>query len=703
MPLAQRDYLWTIQINEYMFHKEFRNVKEMVDVYIKGEQLIKPDNKQLELLLTLFSWFLTTSNRTLRDDTTLAITEILKLDLGLCIQLLKKFEFINDPYVIQRIYAAVFAACCKCQDKSICVYREIAEYVYLTVFDKDEVYPDVILRDYARLIIEYFLHEFPDYSGQIIIERVRPPYKSKPLPVIKSSPYYPYPENNKMTDKNWGTRKIINSMKLEEFRHYGDFGRYVFESKLKNFDVDVIQMFNLALSIIFDELGYKDILFSQNDKKTVDGYYSRRQPQIERIGKKYEWIAYFNILARVSDQCKMQDRFNSEKILKTYQGPWDPFIRDFDPTLNLYSILPHSSAPVLQTQEKIIKEEIQYEVNIKPEDFSSWLKNKCLLIEKLPEILLQRNNNGIEWIYLDASFETLHDEFEACQLSMWSMVKAYLVSENQQEELKTLASKHIYLWDYYIDERENTFYHSYNREYPWAPCFNDISQHIISERDFILDEHEQQDTVELPEHLEKPFLMLLEKMLNNDEYETDLNQDEEDEDIFSNDDENEEYELTENDYAKIEQYINYLVKPQNCRYSQPITKNIGQIMHACVKFINENIDNRPEWHAPCPDIIETLELKQTKHDFTYYDKNDDIAAYDTGFINKTCPGLIIRKDLIDSYLQKKNLKLIWIMLSEQQLHNSDGIGLEDLKQWTGLCTYDGLKVLSSFYEIKNNQ
>ena len=155
----------------------------------------------------------------------------------------------------------------------------------------------------------------------------------------------------------------------------------------------------------------------------------------------------------------MQERFNSEKILKTYQGTWDPFIRDFDPTLNLSSILQHSSAPVLQTQEKIIKEEIQYEVNIKPEDYSSWLKNKCLLIEKLSEILLQCDNNGIEWLYLDASFETSHDEFEECKLSMWSMVKAYLVSEKQQEELKTLASKHICLWDYYINKRENTLYH----------------------------------------------------------------------------------------------------------------------------------------------------------------------------------------------------------------------------------------------------
>lgn len=701
--IADRDYMWTCIINS-PDTDEISRAFELVEEYSKGNNLIQADKEQLSLLLTLLGWLLSSSNRTLRDKTTKAMIEILKMNFDLCPALLKEFEVVNDPYVYQRIYAAVFGACCKRNETQLGLYQKIAEYVYSTIFDKDEVYPDILLRDYARLIIERFLWEEKNYTGIIQKSKIIPPYKSKLLPTIKSSPYYPYPENNKMTDKNWGTRKIINSMKLEEFRHYGDFGRYVFESKLKNFDVDVIQMFNLALSIIFDELGYKDTLFSQNDKKTIDGYCSRRQSQIERIGKKYEWIAYFNIIARVSDQCKMQNRFNSEKILKTYQGPWDPFIRDFDPTLNLYSILPHSSAPVLQTQEKIIKEEIQYEVNIKPEDYSSWLKNKCLLIEKLSEILLQCDNNGIEWLYLDASFETSHDEFEECRLSMWSMVKAYLVSEKQQEELKTLASKHICLWDYYINERENTFYHSYNREYPWAPCFNDISQHIISERDFILDEHEPQDTVIVPNNLEKTFLDLHEEALNTDGKKIEINQNKEDEDICSNDhndDENQEYELTENSFEKkIMQNIKYLAKPQNYRCSQPITKSIGRIMHACVKFINEDMDSRPEWHAPCPDIIETLELKQTKHDFTYYDKNDDIAAYDTSFINKTCPGLIIRKDLIDSYLQKKNLKLIWIMLSEQQLHNSDGIGLEDLKQWTGLCTYDGLKVLSSSYELE---
>ena len=697
MSISQRDYIWTIRINEYNFNKEFNNVKEMADVYIKGNELIKPDIKQLELLLTLFVWFLTTSNHTLRDNMTLAIVEILKSNLKLCLALFKKFESVNDPYVIQRLYAAVFAACCKSQE--IYGYKEIAEYVYSTVFRQDEVYPDILLRDYARLIIEYFIHETPDYDGEIIIERIRPPYKSKPLPVMKCSPYYPYPKKDKVTDENWGSRKIISSMTLEEFGWYGDFGRYIFESSLKNFDVDVIQMFNLALSIIFEELGYKDCLFSFNDKKTVNGYYSRQRPKTERIGKKYEWIAYFNILARVSDQCRMRDRFSFEGALRTYQGPWEPNIRNFDPTLNLYSVLPYSLYPFLQAQEKIINEETQYETKAKPEDFSSWLENECPLIEKLPEILLQSDSNGNEWIYLDASFETKHDEFEECQLSMWTMVSTYFVSEKQQKELETLAAKHICLWNYYINDQNNVFYHSYNREYPWAPYFNDISQYIISAPEFVLQESEQPDTITPPDYLKKAIVDMLKESLCKGGHEMDVNQKEENGDMVSSDKKGKEYELAENELDIIHNYIDYFSKQKTAAQTQPITRNIGNIMHACVKFINEDIDSHPQWRAPCPDIIETLGIKQTMHDFAYYDKEGNIAAYNTSFICETCSGLIIRKDLIDSYLCKKDLKLIWLMLSEQQLLKSNDIGLEGLRQWTGLCTYDGKKISSIFYPI----
>ena len=43
----------------------------------------------------------------------------------------------------------------------------------------------------------------------------------------------------------------------------------------------------------------------------------------------------FNLLARISDQCKMIDRWNyPEKEDVQFEGAWEPYVRDFDPTLN---------------------------------------------------------------------------------------------------------------------------------------------------------------------------------------------------------------------------------------------------------------------------------------------------------------------------------------------------------------------------------
>ena len=39
------------------------------------------------------------------------------------------------------------------------------------LFDKDMVYPDILLRDYARMIIERFLYENPEYTG--IIKKIK--------------------------------------------------------------------------------------------------------------------------------------------------------------------------------------------------------------------------------------------------------------------------------------------------------------------------------------------------------------------------------------------------------------------------------------------------------------------------------------------------------------------------------------------------
>lgn len=47
------------------------------------------------------------------------------------------------------------------------------------------MYPDILLRDYARLIVERWRCEYPTDSDFIEIEKIVPPYNSVPIPVVE--------------------------------------------------------------------------------------------------------------------------------------------------------------------------------------------------------------------------------------------------------------------------------------------------------------------------------------------------------------------------------------------------------------------------------------------------------------------------------------------------------------------------------------
>ena len=103
-------------------------------------------------------------------------------------------------------------------------------------------------------------------------------------------------------------------------------------------------MFNYAIYYIFNGLGFSEELFGWYDREHYDTN-RVNTTKTERIGKKYQWIALYNILARISDNNKMIYSWNKESgETLQFEGPWESFVRDFDPTLNqnrisLYRIL----------------------------------------------------------------------------------------------------------------------------------------------------------------------------------------------------------------------------------------------------------------------------------------------------------------------------------------------------------------------------
>lgn len=285
--IAYRDFLWTTYINGLSCDEE--RIFQLIEHFDAGKTLNGLSLENTELLLILFTWLLTSSNRILRDKASKASIELLKRQFSLCKSLLQRFENVNDPYVLQRLYGIVFGACTKRIGSNYATYRMLAEYVYNRIFNQENVYPDILLRDYARLILELWMYEAPEDSDFIDVAKIRPPYCSAEIPIVEKQEYYQEPPGHS------GFNAIYFSMNInhpDTPGMYGDFGRYTFQSALSSFEkVDIVNLYHYAMQFIRDKLGYTDELFGPYDSMHR-GYSRHDSKKIERIGKKYQWITF---------------------------------------------------------------------------------------------------------------------------------------------------------------------------------------------------------------------------------------------------------------------------------------------------------------------------------------------------------------------------------------------------------------------------
>lgn len=617
--LNKRDYLWTVYINK-MTRDEDNRIVQLIQMYDKGGNLETTNEKQIELLLTLFGWILSSSNRWLRDYTSKAMIEILKEHFHLCQILLEKFKNVNDPYIIQRLYGVVFGACCKRTDGR--GFQALAERVYREVFDQEKVYPDILLRDYARLIIELFLYENPKYIGEIVREKIVPPYSSDPIPEIEDQHYL---EN----DYNGAMFWLMHSMRFEGMGMYGDFGRYVFQSALRNFDVDDKKMFNYAVYYIQTELGFSEEYFGEHDQRC--GSYDRHQTKkVERIGKKYQWITMYNMLARISDHCKMIDRWNyPEEEDVQFEGAWELYARDFDPTLN-QSFMVCNDAPKFDVLDELStkgKEENKI-VDISTEDAQkTWLETKGIFFDKLKDTLILTDYNGTKWICLTKYCDTGRKDLDTEKLLVWSWLYAYFISPEQADELSQCITKGRTVITHGTASHNETST-VFNREYPWSPSCRELNAYSW-----------------------------VDAQIKAGEYET----------------------------------VTETVQAKGKIRKQEIEKEIGKILHATTDLLWEEEYDATKENAisislPCAKLIEIMHLRQQKADGFYYDTNGTLAAFDTDLTQKI-NSVVVRKDILDTFLEKIGMKLVWLVDAEKEIHAGD-YSISKWSDWEAVFIYE---------------
>jgi hypothetical protein len=153
MPLAARDATWTLYINGR--REEAREVTRLINWAWHGRKDGIAD-EAVYLAGIALTWCLSASNRIVRDRATKALIMLLRGRIAVLRRLLIQFESVNDPYVAERLAAVAYGVAMGEQDPL--ALRALAQTVYDQYFAGEGPPAHILLRDYARGVLEVAAH-----------------------------------------------------------------------------------------------------------------------------------------------------------------------------------------------------------------------------------------------------------------------------------------------------------------------------------------------------------------------------------------------------------------------------------------------------------------------------------------------------------------------------------------------------------------
>ena len=515
--------------------------------------------------------------RQLRDQTTKALVNLLEEQPDALIAVMKAFENIDDPYIAERLYAVAYGCALRTSNEES--LSKIAQYIYDNTFEDGNPPVHVLLRDYARNIVEYALCK--GLLTEVDVNMIRPPYHSKmpdTLPTADEVDQYDY--HHQESD----SKQVARQKSLHGQIHHStidwDFGRYVVDGAVRDFATtsfiteQEFQLFKRTLKkdvkttlrLIVSTMGFVSQLKKKKNKRkiiidkpveewiteweadlvifldklknslavnewnlfeqkflphlkrkfegtdyphnslnpepikrwivkrafelgyevkkhgdyeeNINRYSNRHDSNVERIGKKYQWIAFHEIVSRLSDNYKTKDeRWNSDDRYSFYKGPWQHYIRDIDPiytTPNLQEDDEDSETSIRKPTHEGWWFDAAYDYWNQPT--SDWINNT----QDLPtpkSILHRKDEDGIEWVYLSISCNWEQpkpigqDRYHRSKKEIWYMFNSYLIPRrSKQRIIKWLNEQNFF--GRWMPETNSANISLFNRENYWSPASN---------------------------------------------------------------------------------------------------------------------------------------------------------------------------------------------------------------------------------------
>lgn len=462
--MPDRDEIFIPLFNK-MFQNRESSINRIIDWANLEEKKTYVSDTVIKLTVIVLAWFLSSSNRRLRDVSTKSIINILDGRFNVLMEFLRLFKEVDDPYIRERVYAIAFGYAVRETNQENLI--TLSQFAYKEVFNKDEVYPNILLRDYARNIIEYTLSK--SITMDIDVSKIRPTYKSQfpSIPADKQIKLYKFDYNSPdFKDYYWSQNAILSSMKVEYSREgnpggYGDFGRYTFQSYFSKWrDLHPMDLKNIAIKKIFD-MGY-DVEKHGEFDRSVKKY---RGETTERIGKKYQWIALYELAAQVADNYEMSTpwswRDDQEKMY--CQGSFEPHIRNIDPTIVIKTV------GNKEDNNKSIHNSLY---NNFEKSNVEWLST----LEDMPQVTdLINIKHDRRYLLLNGHYGWKEDKklgerpYQAPQKDFWVMIKSYIVKGGDFNRILNQIKDLSFMGRWMPEERDDNY--TFNKEYYWSPAY----------------------------------------------------------------------------------------------------------------------------------------------------------------------------------------------------------------------------------------
>jgi hypothetical protein len=476
--MPERDSIWS----NFLLNQDGKgmSVDRLIEWGWSEQDKLYINKESIRLCAVTLCWFFTTSNRVLRDKATKSLIALLTNRLDIVLTLFEKFKNIDDFYVSERLYAVGYGCAIRSYEDEDNL-KSLSEWIYKNVFQSKDSINHILLRDYAIGIISFALNKEVDL--QIDKDKIESVFHSEWINNIPSYISIKEKYYSKEKTEEPGLRYIWMSIMYST----SDFCNHVLErvsnmwymsnlntdedkkinNALKTFDKNLIQRWIFSRVM---ELGWSCNLHGEIDEFIWHNFHDRSSHKVERLGKKYQWIALHEILALISDNFKFRSEWDDEDSV--YMGAWQLGLRDIDPSCILKEF-PNKKPTDVPT----FKNHFCQGNELKNTDLnSSWILDDqdlpcCTKVIEFSDI------EEKEWLLLEGYIEYLenlppeHRKYELPTRRLYYMIKSYLVDNERKDEIiKWIKSQN--LWGRWMPE-SHEFEDSYLGEYPWSPYFFD--------------------------------------------------------------------------------------------------------------------------------------------------------------------------------------------------------------------------------------